>query len=76
MYRIGDSKYKDDLVLKGSLLFALRGGARHRRTKDLDLHGSGMSSVSDVEQAFRDICVLDVEGDGLKFLEDSVPGRQ
>lgn len=76
MYRIGNSKYKDDLVLKGALLFALWGGTRHRRTKDLDLHGSGMSSVSDVEQAFRDICVLNVEGDGLEFLEDSVHGAE
>ena len=26
MYRIGNSRYKDDLVLKGALLFALWGG--------------------------------------------------
>lgn len=37
LYRLGESPYRNELVLKGAALFALWGGPLYRPTRDLDL---------------------------------------
>lgn len=74
--RLGASRYRDRFSLKGAMLYPLWGGAVHRPTRDLDLHGSGDGGVAPLEDVFRDICVLDVEDDGVHFFPDTVRGEE
>lgn len=74
LYRLSQSLHRERFVLKGALLFTLWSEEPHRRTRDLDLLGFGAEQVSEWEQVFRDICVVEVEPDGLGMLTDSVRG--
>lgn len=47
-------------------------GEPHRVTWDLDLLGFGEGSPSHVEEVFRGLCRVQVEEDGLEFVESSV----
>jgi predicted nucleotidyltransferase component of viral defense system len=67
LYRLGQSGYRDQYILKGAMLFALWGGSVYRPTRDLDFTGYGSSNADDVTAAFRDICVTRVADDGLVF---------
>jgi hypothetical protein len=46
----------------------------HRTTRDLDLLGSGDSSVAEMVTVFRDVCTVEGEEDGLDFDPSSVEG--
>jgi hypothetical protein len=60
-------------ILKGALLFRLWDRAPHRATRDLDLLGSGESSVARFERLFKTLCQLEVEPpDGMEWAADSV----
>jgi hypothetical protein len=72
LYRLGQSKYHDQLLLKGAMLFAVWGGEAHRPTRDVDLLGFGTSELPQVVQIFQDICQESVEPDGLEFLPDTM----
>ncbi len=67
LYRLGQSKFHDQFLLKGAMLFAVWGGEVHRPTRDVDLLGFGTSELSQVENIFREICQQPVEADGLAF---------
>lgn len=41
LYRLSQSKYANDFVLKGAMLFQVWGGSLHRPTRDLDLLSYG-----------------------------------
>ncbi len=75
LYRLSRSSYADQFVLKGAMLFALWGGGPHRATRDLDLLGSGTSEIPHLEHAFREICTVPVEEDGIQFIENTVRGK-
>ena len=72
LYRLGNSRYHNQFLLKGAMLFAVRGGAPHRPTRDLDLLGFGPNDLPQVQAVFQNICQVPVEPDGLKFLPDTV----
>ena len=57
------------------MLFSIWSDEPHRSTRDLDLLGRGESTVSHLEQVFREICCIQVEDDGLEFKEDTVRGN-
>ena len=60
-------------ILKGALLFRLWDVAPHRATRDLDLLGSGDSSVERFVRLFKTLCRLEIEPpDGMDWAEDSV----
>jgi hypothetical protein len=60
-------------ILKGALLFRLWDGAPHRATRDLDVLGSGESSVARFERLFKTLCQVNVEPpDGITWAEESV----
>ncbi|MBI2605041.1 MAG: nucleotidyl transferase AbiEii/AbiGii toxin family protein [Deltaproteobacteria bacterium] len=67
LYRLGNSSYREQFVLKGAMLFALWGGSVYRPTRDLDFTGYGSDDVEAVRQRFRDICTLAAEDDGISF---------
>jgi predicted nucleotidyltransferase component of viral defense system len=75
LYRLSRSPYRDRFVLKGAMLFTLWSKEPHRKTRDLDLLGFGAKSIPEWEQVFRQICLAEVEPDGLEMLPRSVRGE-
>jgi len=75
LFRLGQSRYRKDFVLKGATLFRLWAGDERRATWDLDLLGSGESGVEAVVAMLRDICSLSGE-DGIAFDLDAIRGEE
>ncbi len=67
LYRLTQSSYADEFILKGAVLFAIWAERPHRPTQDVDLLGSGDPSSERLTVVFRDICNTTVEPDGLVF---------
>lgn len=67
LYRMSLSAHQNEFVLKGAMLFQLWASEPHRPTRDLDLLGKGDSSLTRLEQVFKEICSQTVEDDGLVF---------
>lgn len=76
LYRLGCSPYRDQFVLKGAALFQGWSASLYRPTRDVDLLGFGDSTAARIESVFREICVLEVEPDGLRLLPDSVRAEE
>jgi predicted nucleotidyltransferase component of viral defense system len=72
LYRISKSEYRDRFILKGAMLFVLWSENVHRPTRDVDFLGLGDSSEAGLQEVFRELCELAVDGDGLKLKADSV----
>jgi hypothetical protein len=75
LYRLSRSGYRDRFILKGAMLFQLWGPQPHRPTRDLDLLGRGLASVSRFVEVFREVCGQPVEDDGLAFDAGTVAGE-
>ncbi|MDI1352413.1 MAG: nucleotidyl transferase AbiEii/AbiGii toxin family protein [bacterium] len=71
LYRIGESEYSNQFLLKGALLFNLWYDMPHRPTKDMDLLGFGDNNLAYIKQTFSKICSISVD-DGINFLSESV----
>lgn len=72
MYRLSQSEYAANFVLKGAMLFLIWTGAQYRATKDMDLLALKSASVERFQTIFRDLCKLQVTDDGLAFDPKSV----
>lgn len=72
LYRLSQSNYQQQFVLKGALLFNIWSERSHRATRDADLLGFGDSTPARIEDIFRELCVINVIADGLEFVADSV----
>ena len=72
LYRLAQSAYADQFVLKGALLFVVWTGQTYRPTRDLDLAGFGDSSPDRLRQIFSELFQVAVEADGLNFEPDSI----
>ena len=73
LYRLSDSEYSEQFLLKGALLFWVWNEDFHRPTRDIDLLSFGDNDVPHLESVFRQI-VSQNEDDGLVFDVDSVSG--
>ena len=67
LYRLSKSKHRDQFVLKGAMLFAVRIGEPYRPTRDLDLLGLGEATETAIKTAVSEIAATPVEDDGLVF---------
>jgi predicted nucleotidyltransferase component of viral defense system len=76
MYRLSRSVCAKEFVVKGAMLLRLWTGEQYRPTKDLDLLAILDKSPEELDQIFRDICTLTVEGDGLVFRSETIRVRQ
>ena len=76
LYRLSESKYHDQFILKGAMLFQVWTNAPHRPTRDLDLLGRGDPSLEHCEEVFRELCRILVEDDGLIFPEETVKAEK
>lgn len=72
LYRLSKSKYSDQFILKGAMLFAVWAKQPFRPTKDLDLMAYGDASAGYLTKVFREICQTKVEDDGIVFDEASI----
>ena len=76
LYRLSRSPHGGEFILKGAMLFTVWSRHPHRATKDLDLLGSGASSIDRLADVFREICAAAVEDDGVVFDPHSVKARR
>lgn len=76
IYRLAQSKYRDDFILKGAMLFSLWAEVPYRSTGDLDLLGKGDPAPERIISIFRELCGLSVPGDGLVYDADSVTAER
>jgi predicted nucleotidyltransferase component of viral defense system len=72
LFRLSQSEHSDQFILKGALLLSLWTSRLQRPTRDIDLLGYGDSSQEALTELFRDLCVADVEADGLTLHPDTV----
>ena len=76
IFRLAQSKYRDQFILKGAMLFSLWAPVPYRSTGDLDLLGEGDPTASRFVKIFREICTSTVPDDGVVFDGDSVTAEQ
>ena len=76
LYRMFSSRHKESFVLKGSLMFLGWGIPLRRPTRDIDVHGYSATTVDDLITVVREICLQDIEPDGMRYDPDSVNGEQ
>jgi len=74
LYRLSQSRYCDDFILKGALAFLVWGGPIHRSTRDIDLLGFMSNEVENLVDITQEICSLSVEDDGMSFPPENVQG--
>ncbi|WP_353932721.1 nucleotidyl transferase AbiEii/AbiGii toxin family protein [Okeanomitos corallinicola TIOX110] len=75
LYRLSQSSYQAQYVLKGATLFKVWHGEPHRATKDLDLLCFGNNEIEYLVNVYKEICEIECEEDGIIFLSDSVKGE-
>jgi len=77
LYRISISRYRDEFVLKGAMLFTCWSGDIYRSTKDVDFLKSGEVSIEYLIRVFSELCEL-VPGtdDGLIFDAASIKASE
>ena len=72
LYRLSQSAYRRDFVLKGAMLLPLWGTDIYRPTRDIDLLGFGEPTWERLGRIFREVTALDVEPDGMAYAGDQV----
>jgi predicted nucleotidyltransferase component of viral defense system len=76
LFRLSRSRHRDDLILKGALLFELWTEQRYRPTRDADFLGRGDNAPERFARIFRELCVLEVDEDGLRFDAETVEAER
>lgn len=76
LYRLSQSEYRDQFVLKGAMLFQAWTNAPHRPTRDLDLLGRGDPSLEHCQEVFRKLCQVQIDDDGLVFSAETVKAEK
>jgi hypothetical protein len=76
LFRLSRSRHRDDLILKGALLFELWTEQRSRPTRDADFLGRGDNAPERFARIFRELCVLEVDEDGLRFDAETVEAER
>jgi len=73
LYRLSTSRYADQFLLKGALLFWVWNETFHRPTRDIDLLSFGDNDVPHLVEVFRQIISAETD-DGLVFDIEAVTG--
>lgn len=72
LYRLSESNYSNNLILKGALLFIAHDISRNRPTRDIDFLGSKIpNEIDGLVDVIKEILNIKIE-DGLRFDSDSV----
>lgn len=75
LYRLAQSSYCRNFILKGAFVFLAWGIPLGRPTRDIDLRGYVENSVEHLVEVMKEICSQPVEPDGVFFDPDSVTGQ-
>jgi predicted nucleotidyltransferase component of viral defense system len=76
LYRLSVSSHADRLILKGGLLLSMWDLPVQRPTKDIDLLASTTNDLDAVRDMIREICMVEVEPDGLVFHKSTVSSER
>lgn len=72
LYRLSESLYSNNLILKGALLFIAHDISRNRPTRDIDFLGSKIpNEIDDLLGVIKEILTIKID-DGLRFDYDCV----
>ena len=72
LFRLSQSEWCDQFLLKGAMLFVVWHDVPHRPTRDVDFLGFVDPEIDGIRNIFQSLCNLDVEDDGLIFDSDSI----
>ncbi|MDQ6976418.1 MAG: nucleotidyl transferase AbiEii/AbiGii toxin family protein [Mariprofundaceae bacterium] len=73
LYRLSVSKYNDEFVLKGAMLFSCWSDDSHRATRDIDFLKSGEISIVYLTKVFTKLCEQQTAtDDGMEYLTASI----
>lgn len=76
LYRLSESIYSNNLILKGALLFIAHDISRNRPTRDIDFLGSSISKeIDELIEVIKEILTIEKE-DGLRFDSNSVEAEK
>jgi hypothetical protein len=76
LFRLSRSRHRDVFILKGALLFELWTEQRYRPTRDADFLARGDNAPERFAHIFRELCVLEVDEDGLRFDAETVEAER
>ena len=76
LYRLSKSPHSRMFILKGALMFKVWKAPLSRPTMDIDLLARTDSSVDAIVAVLKEICLQDVEEDGVVFDATSVEGER
>ncbi len=74
LFRLGQSSYCQNFVLKGALVFLTWQVRLTRPTRDMDFLGFTENSVENLVHIVQDICTLPADSDGIIFDPQTVEG--
>lgn len=72
IYRLAISRHREVFVLKGATMLRVWKAPVARPTKDVDLLGRTSNDLNHIAELVRDICMVEVVPDGLRFDEASI----
>lgn len=72
LYRLANSKYADQFVLKGAMLYGVWGIQPYRPTRDVDLLGFSAGDPESLQKTFQELCEVEAAPDGMTFEPSSV----
>ncbi len=72
LYRLSQSVYADQFILKGALMLRVWGSPEVRPTMDIDMLGKTSNEEARMVAQIQDILTVNVENDGLAFDPDSI----
>jgi predicted nucleotidyltransferase component of viral defense system len=76
LYRLSQSRYTDQFILKGALLFRLWRLSPLRPTRDIDLLGFAENDLEKLIAIVKEVCDLKVSDDGIRFDVATVTGER
>ena len=76
LYRLSVSEHRDRFILKGALMLTVWEIEPPRTTRDIDLLGHMENSVDVIADIMREVCMQDMEQDGLRFDPATVTSEQ
>jgi len=76
LYRVSKSKYANQFILKGALMFTVWNVPKRRTTVDIDFLAHYGNEVKKIEGVIKDVCKIKIEPDGLLFDSSTIEGRK
>lgn len=75
LYRLSISPYKEQFILKGALMLLVWDVYDRRVTLDIDMLAKANNQVEHIVNIIKNIILVDVEDDGIRFDLNSVSGK-